>query len=137
MCRPKWRQFIDSLSAAFQIFLDAFTSEMFLAEFLNALAGFGDHLLWNRQHNAEVGWEEEARKAGESLNRLLSRQRLCELKASLNVREAFEINANHHVHRTLWHDRIEARRIFENVVGRLSGILKAKHSFINYAFTLR
>jgi hypothetical protein len=75
-----------------------FALVVILAELLDALASLFNQMSWNREDDAEVRGEEEARIAREGLHALLLRESLRELKASRVFREVVKINADHHVH---------------------------------------
>lgn len=75
------------------------TFVMRLAELFYSSASFRDQVFRHGQHNAEEGWVEEARKAGEGLNALFFGKSLRKLQACRELRESLKINADHHIHR--------------------------------------
>lgn len=94
-----------------------------LAEFLQTLARFDDHLLRNGEHNAHVVRILEA-LARQAEHTLLRNQCLHELQIRLELGEPADVDADHHVHGPTGHDRTQTADLLDRLVRQFGMSLK-------------
>lgn len=80
--------------------------EMLLAEFSDANACLPYHFFGHGENDPDVVWILEA-FAWQTKDTLLSNQGLHEFKFVVKFWKIFDVNADHHVHRAVWHHRAQ------------------------------